>query len=116
VLTQVPLIPLSLARCRAIGAMTMSDEHGEDDKIIAVLVDDPQVAHYRDLEELPPHVMEEVERFFLDYKVLERKEVRVGRMVGRAGAERVIQNALDLYAEKRSKLVGVDGGAGRHAH
>jgi inorganic pyrophosphatase len=112
VLSQVPLVPLSLARSRAIGAMTMSDERGEDDKVIAVHIDDPQFAHYRDIAELPPHVMEEVERFFLDYKVLERKEVRVGRMVGHAGAERVVQKALELYAEKRSELVGA-GAAGR---
>jgi len=113
VLGQQALVPLSLARCRAIGSMTMSDEHGEDDKVIAVHIDDPQVAHLRDIEDLPPHTMEEVERFFLDYKVLERKEVRVGRMVGRAGAERVIQKALKLYEEKRSELV--DGGAGDRA-
>ena len=118
VLSQVPLVPLSLARCRAIGVMTMSDERGEDDKVIAVHIDDPQFAHYRDIAELPPHVLEEVERFFLDYKVLERKEVRVGRMAGHADAERVIQKALELYAEKRSELVGggADGvGAGARA-
>jgi inorganic pyrophosphatase len=48
-LSHVPLAPLSIARCRAIGAMRMSDEHGEDDKIIAVHIDDPQYAHFRDV-------------------------------------------------------------------
>ena len=80
VLSQVPLAPLSIARCRAIGAIRMSDEDGEDDKIIAVHIDDPQYAHYRDVSELPPHTMDEVKRFFVDHK----EEVNVGRIVGHA--------------------------------
>ena len=58
-------------------------------------------------------MLEEVERFFLDYKVLERKEVRVGRMVGQEGAERVIERALELYAQKKSELVRGDGDGAR---
>jgi inorganic pyrophosphatase len=104
VLSQAALVPLSLARSRAIGAMKMSDERGEDDKIIAVHIDDPQYAHYRDIKELPPHTLDEVRRFFLDYKVLEKKEVKVEHMMGREDAERVIQAALVLYQRKRAEL------------
>jgi inorganic pyrophosphatase len=104
VLSQEALVPLSIARSRAVGAMKMSDEHGEDDKIIAVHIDDPQYAHYRDIGELPPHTLDEVKRFFLDYKVLEKKEVKVERMIGRGDAERVIEKALKLYEEKGAEL------------
>ena len=47
----------------------MSDDKGQDDKIIAVHVDDPEYADYRDIAQLPPHRLKEVERFFLDDKV-----------------------------------------------
>ena len=104
VLSQAALVPLSLARCRAIGAMQMSDEHGEDDKVIAVHIDDPQYAHYRDVSQLPPHTMDEVRRFFVDYKALEHKEVNVGRIAGREEAERTVQNALKLYQGKKAEL------------
>jgi len=73
VLGQEPVVPLCILRAKAIGVMTMVDDKGPDDKIIAIHADDPEYAHYRDISELPPHRLVEVERFFLDYKVLEHK-------------------------------------------
>ena len=78
----------------------MVDDKGPDDKIIAIHADDPEYAHYRDISELPPHRLLELERFFLDYKVLEHKAVSVGDMRGPAEAERTIRDAVDLYRRK----------------
>jgi inorganic pyrophosphatase len=100
VLGQEPLLPLAIVRARAIGVITMRDDKGPDDKIIAVHVDDPEYAHYRDITELPPHRLRELERFFLDYKVLEDKVVEVQAMRGRAEATQAIQAAVRLYREK----------------
>jgi inorganic pyrophosphatase len=100
VLGQEPVVPLCILRARAIGVMTMVDDKGPDDKIIAIHADDPEYAHYRDISELPPHRLVELERFFLDYKVLEHKAVSVGDMRGPADAERTIREAVDLYRQK----------------
>lgn len=100
VLGQEPVLPLCILRARAIGVITMRDEKGQDDKVIAVHLDDPEYAHYRELEDLPPHRLRELERFFLDYKVLEDKPVEVERMQGRAAAEEIIRAAARLYREK----------------
>ena len=97
VLGQEPVLPLSILRARAIGVLTMRDEKGQDDKIVAVHVDDPEYAHYTDIAELPPHRLRELERFFLDYKVLEDKTVEVDRFRGHAEAERVVRAAAQLY-------------------
>jgi inorganic pyrophosphatase len=97
VLGQEPVVPLCVLRARAIGVLEMQDEKGQDDKIIAVHVDDPEYAHYHDIADLPPHRLKELERFFLDYKALERKTVAVDRMRGRAEAERVVREAAALY-------------------
>jgi inorganic pyrophosphatase len=78
----------------------MSDDKGQDDKIIAIHVDDPEYADYRDVAQLPPHRVRELERFFLDYKVLENKKVNVENMRGPRDAERVIRDAVHLYREK----------------
>ena len=40
----------------------------KEDKIIAVRADDPECRHYNDLEELPPHRLAEIHRFFKDYE------------------------------------------------
>lgn len=100
VLGQEPVVPLCILRARAIGVLTMSDDKGQDDKIIAVHVDDPESAHYRDVAELPPHRLKEMQRFFLDYKVLENKAVDVDRIRGRAAAEQVIRDAVQLYRDR----------------
>jgi inorganic pyrophosphatase len=100
VLGQEPVVPMCVLRARAIGVLTMSDDKGEDDKIIAIHVDDPEYAHYRDIAELPPHRLRELERFFLDYKVLEDKVVNVDELRGRQDAERVIRAAVRLYRER----------------
>ncbi len=97
VLGQEPVTPLCLLRARAIGVMTMTDDKGVDDKIIAIHIDDPEYAHYREAADLPPHRLRELERFFLDYKVLENKTVNVEGLRGRGDAETVIRAAVRLY-------------------
>jgi inorganic pyrophosphatase len=97
VLGQESVVPLCILRARAIGVLTMSDDKGTDDKIIAVHVDDPEYADYRDSSELPPHRLKEIQRFFLDYKVLENKAVDVEDIRGRPDAVRIIRDAVRLY-------------------
>jgi len=109
VLGQEPVVPLCILRARAIGVLTMSDDRGQDDKIIAVHVDDPEYAHYRDVAELPPHRLKEMQRFFLDYKVLENKAVDVDRIRGRAAAELVIRAAIQLYRDRIAPTVNRTG-------
>src|SRR5712664_598748 len=91
VLGQEEVTPLCILRARAIGVMTMTDDKGRDDKIIAVHVDDPEYEHYHDISELPPHRLKELERFFLDYKVLD--------LQGRARAEETIRAAASHYRQ-----------------
>lgn len=100
VLGQEPVVPLCILRAKAIGVITMRDEKGQDDKIIAVHVDDPEYAHYRDVSELPPHRLLEMQRFFLDYKALERKAVDIDNIRGRVDAENVVRDAVRLYRQR----------------
>jgi inorganic pyrophosphatase len=102
VLGQEPVVPLCVLRAKAIGVITMRDDKGQDDKIIAVHVDDPEYSHYRDVSELPPHRLKEMQRFFLDYKVLEDKSVDIDDLRGRIDAEHVIRDAIRLY---RTRIV-----------
>ena len=105
VLCQEPLHPLCLVSARPIGVITMRDEKGIDDKIIAVPADDPEYNHYTDISGLPPHRMKELKQFLLDYKTLEHKQVDVDDMKGPAEAAGVIREAVALYnSEIRSRL------------
>jgi inorganic pyrophosphatase len=103
VLGQVEVVPGVLLRARAIGVLTMEDEKGRDDKIIAIHLDDPEYADYHDIAGLPPHRLRELERFFLDYKVLEGKQVEVGAMRGAREAWQVVLEAVAAYARDFKK-------------
>ncbi|WVZ58930.1 hypothetical protein U9M48_009146 [Paspalum notatum var. saurae] len=71
----------------------------KDDKIIAVCVDDPEFRHLTDLKELSPHRLNEIHRFFEDYKKNENKEVVVNEFLPPTTALEAIQHSMDLYAE-----------------
>ena len=101
VLGQEPVYPLTIVEARAIGVMRMRDEKGVDDKIVAVSVRDPAFAEYVHKDQLPPHVLREVRRFFEDYKALEHKHVTVDDLVGPTEAVEIINAALDLYRRLR---------------
>jgi inorganic pyrophosphatase len=105
VFCQEPLVPLCLVASRPIGVITMSDEKGEDAKIIAVAAEDPEYNHYTDVSQLAPHRARELRQFLLDYKTLENKQVNVDDLRGRDEAARVIAEAITLYnSEIRSRL------------
>ncbi len=99
VLMQEPVMPLTLVRARAIAGFPMVDDKGVDDKIIAVAIDDPAFTDVHDPSSLAPHVMEELRRFFLDYKVLERKLAQVDELYDRQHALSVIRRALQDYRD-----------------
>lgn len=97
VLCQEPITSLCMVECLPIGVITMSDEKGQDDKIIAVHANDPAYNTYHDISALPPHIIKELQRFFEDYKKLEHKEVIIDNLRGRLDAINTIKDAIKFY-------------------
>ncbi len=106
VLGQEPVIPLTIVRARAIGAFEMFDEGKSDTKIIAVHVDDPEVADYSDVSQLPRHKALEIRRFFSDYKVLEDKSVVVEQLKSKDEALAAVKKSFELYRKNETQLRG----------
>ncbi|WP_423147537.1 inorganic diphosphatase [Rubrolithibacter danxiaensis] len=97
VICSVDVYPMSIIEAKVIGVMHMVDNGEQDDKIIAVANNDMSVNYINDLEDLPPHTMTEIVRFFKDYKTLEHKNVTIEQLMGREEAVRVIKESLELY-------------------
>jgi inorganic pyrophosphatase len=106
VIMQEQVQPLSILRARPIGMMHMVDEGQNDEKIICVHLDDPEYRDFDHYEQLPPHRMDELQRFFEDYKVLEGKEVDVGSFEGPEEAIEAVRHAIDLYAKHFASTAG----------
>jgi inorganic pyrophosphatase len=97
VLMQEPVVPLTIIRARPIGGISMRDDKGIDDKIIAVAIDDPAFSHLSEVRDLPGHLTREMQRFFEDYKALENKMSIVEGLYGRENALKVVRAALAQY-------------------
>src|SRR5437588_8690283 len=103
VLCQEAVAPLTLVTARAIGLMTMIDSGKKDHKILAVAVDDPEYDGFTEANELPPHRLTMLRRFFQDYKYLEGKSVEVDELQPFATALPVIEDALARYSAQRRR-------------
>lgn len=100
VLMQEEVHPLTLVAAKPIGMMVMLDEGKRDEKILCVAADDPSYNHFIHIDELAPHKVREIQRFFEDYKALENKEVSVEHFLGPAEAKETIMKAAEDYRQK----------------
>ncbi len=103
VLCSEPLLPMTEVRCYPVGVISMVDNQMGDEKIIAIPVNDPTYNVYKDIDELPKHIFDEMRHFFKVYKELEGKETAVDEVSNRAAAEKVIEYTINNYIENYCK-------------
>lgn len=102
VVTPFPLLNGSVIRCRPVGMLKMTDESGEDAKLIAVPVD-KLCQYYRKVQnylDLPQPLLQSIEHFFSHYKDLEEgKWVKIDGWSGVEQAHQEIINSQKRYTE-----------------
>ncbi|MBQ1262477.1 MAG: inorganic diphosphatase [Clostridia bacterium] len=99
VLCSEPVYPMTLIRVYPIGVMRMLDDGKMDDKIIALPLSDPTYLGIRSIDELPPHVFDEIMHFFSVYKQLENKQTAVKSLFGPEIAQRIVFDAIVSYRD-----------------
>ena len=68
-------------------------------EVICIHLDDPAFNGYYHIWEIPDHRLRELQRFFMDYKLLENKEVDVQDFLGPDKARAVVKDAIAHYQE-----------------
>ncbi|MCU7802117.1 MAG: inorganic diphosphatase [Candidatus Thiodiazotropha sp. (ex Lucinoma annulata)] len=104
--TAFPLIPGSVIRCRPIAVLKMTDESGDDAKVVAVPVDSVSSRWTQVLSEhdMPVELMERIAHFFEHYKDLdEGKWVRVQGWEGTEAAKQEVRNSVQMYVDAPEK-------------
>lgn len=105
VICSIDVFPMCIIEAKVIGAMEMIDGDERDNKIIAVARHDMSVNYINDLDELPPHTLVELKRFFEDYKKLEHKNVIVEQFIHHLKAFEIVTESLELYIKEKDNLI-----------
>jgi inorganic pyrophosphatase len=91
-----------IVSARVIGGIQMEDKGEADDKIIAVLDNDPFWKTAKDIDDIPPALLERLRHYFATYKLVpgEPSEVHIEKIYNKAHAFKVIKAAIEDYTEE----------------
>jgi inorganic pyrophosphatase len=106
VMSQFALPPGVVVRCRPIGMLKMTDEAGEDAKLLAVPVDKltPMYRSVTSPRDLPQIILDQISHFFEHYKDLEPgKFVKVQGWGDVEDAKREIVQGVKAYNDAKEK-------------
>lgn len=102
-ITTYPLMPGILVKARPVAIMGMVDGGEEDNKVVAVPVDDPRMNEIKDMADLNAHFQKEMTHFFETYKKIQNKEVKIGAWEGADLAKAAFDEACALYLTDKAK-------------
>jgi len=104
IMTDSPVFTGCLLEVRPVGVLIMSDEHGVDEKILAVPLKNPNYNHIEKLLDVSDHFLKELVHFFTEYKRLENnKDVDVKGWLNRKEAYDIIRESNQVYKIEQKK-------------
>lgn len=106
VVTPYPLISGSVVRCRPVGVLKMTDESGDDAKVLAVPVTKlcTSFSDVKTSDDMPQLLLDQIAHFFEHYKDLdEGKWVRVEGWGTLEDAKQEILNSVKMYNDAPEK-------------
>ena len=101
--TTYPLAPGILVKARPVAVMEMTDDGDQDDKVVAVPIEDPRFDAIKDLPDLNQHFIKEMTHFFETYKKVQAKEVVVGQWRGAEAAKDAFTHSCEQYRAEAKK-------------
>jgi len=95
-----------LVEARPLGGFRMIDGNEADDKIIAVLNHDAVYGNYKNINDVPPLVIDRLKHYFLTYKDLpgNKADTEITHIYGIEEAHELISRSMSDYSEKFTNL------------
>ncbi|MBK1667802.1 inorganic pyrophosphatase [Rhodovibrio sodomensis] len=106
VVNRQPVQPGCVMAVRPIGVLVMSDEEGEDEKLLAAPVDklDPYFAGVKSYKDMPKPYLDQIAHFFQHYKDLEKEKwVKIERWGEADEAAQMIDAAIQRAQSKAAE-------------
>lgn len=106
VMTPFPLLPGCVIRCRPVGVLKMTDEAGEDAKVLAVPADKLSTIYrgITEIDQVDELLKKQIEHFFAHYKDLEpNKWVKIQGWEDSAAAKKEITDSVQRYNDAPDK-------------
>lgn len=102
VMVDEPSFSGCLMEVRPVGVLHMVDEHGPDQKILAVPDRNPRYDEIHTIDQIFPHVRRELEHFFDIYKELEGKRAETRGWRGPREARQAILESRQRYLNAKA--------------
>ncbi len=104
VLSYEPLEVGCIVKVRVIGALIIEDEHGDDPKILSVLVNDARFDGYNDIQDVHKHRLKEIQEFYETYKRLEpHKWVKFKDWKNVKNAKEIVDYSINKFKNLKVK-------------
>lgn len=103
------ILPMTLVKIKIIGVLIMTDEKGQDEKLIAIphYSVDPTYKNINDLDDIPKHLLSKIKHFFEHYKDTEPdKWVKVEGFKNKEFAEKIYLESKTTYETSKNKNIG----------
>ncbi len=103
VITPEPLVPGCVIEARPVGVLHMSDEAGQDSKLLALPTEKacPILAGIQDISDVPALELDRIKHFFERYKDLdEGKWVKLDGYGDKAEALKEVEESIRIYEDK----------------
>ncbi len=99
VIAPTPVMAGSVIRVRPVGVLIMTDEKGEDEKILAVPVNKlhPFYNDVTNYDQLPQILLDQISHFFERYKDLENKKTNITGWANAEKAAALIQEGIERH-------------------
>lgn len=98
VLSYEPLEVGCIVKVRVIGALIIEDEHGDDPKILSVLINDARFEGVNDIQDVHKHRLKEIQEFYETYKRLEpHKWVKFKEWANADTAKEIVNYSIEKF-------------------